>query len=244
MTNPILAFSSISALQEKNFSRLWQLCGSVCAQDTPPSISSVLSQSKGLILDVGPGYGHQLFRFSNVNGIKLIYGVEPGHSLHNNLALAAKNAGLEGKYKIIGTGAEPEFMMPALVQDGVIKVQGDAVFDEIVCLRVLCGVTKPKETIEGLYGLLKPGGRMVVFEHVVNSGDSQKGGSYFSSILQQLYMFVGWKFWLSGCELNRDTAMLLMDAAKVDGGWEEVKLELLDGWGVVPHIAGYLVKKK
>ena len=33
-------------------------------------------------------------------------------------------------------------------------------------VQVLCSVPEPREMVKRLYGLLKPGGRMIVYEHV------------------------------------------------------------------------------
>lgn len=40
--------------------------------------------------------------------------------------------------------------------------------DTILSMQVLCSVEKPEEVLRYLYTLLKPGGRMVVYEHVQN----------------------------------------------------------------------------
>jgi hypothetical protein len=34
-----------------------------------------------------------------------------------------------------------------------------------------------------------------------------------------------------------------MKAVELDGGWAEIKLEMVDEWSVVPHIVGYFVKR-
>ena len=38
--------------------------------------------------------------------------------------------------------------------------------DTVLSVQVLCSVPKPRESIRGLYGLLREGGVMVVYEHV------------------------------------------------------------------------------
>ncbi len=52
-------------------------------------------------VDVGPGAGHQLFRFSHPENITAIYGAEPGIDMHAALQGHAKKAGLGEKYKIV-----------------------------------------------------------------------------------------------------------------------------------------------
>jgi len=207
----------------------------------PPSFPPILATSHGVILDVGPGAGDQLFRFTQTKDIKAIYGVEPGIEMHAALRENANRAGLGQKYKIMPCGAEPEFLIPAMAKEGLLSKTdslGDGVFDEIVCCRVLCGVPKPGETIDNLYRCLKPGGRFVVCEHVVSDEDTGLG-----RFLQHFYMTLGWSFWCCGCELTRDTVSALMKAAQPDGGWAEVKLERVDAWSPVPHMVGFLTKK-
>jgi SAM-dependent methyltransferase len=236
-----LIFRNFSAYQEKAFARLWFAFGQAFADDTPKVMDSILSTSHGIILDVGPGAGHQTFRFTNKSGIQAIYGAEPGTGMHTLLKENAEKAGLGQKYKILSCGAELETLVPALAKDGLLASEkyGEGVFDEIVCIRVLCGVSNQPETIKGLYGLLKPGGRFVVCEHVINDGP---GGTATGRILQTMYMAMGWSFMMGGCDLKRDTLQALQ--ALGDGAWEENKVTTFDSWGAVPHVIGYLVKKK
>jgi hypothetical protein len=163
--------------------------------------------------------------------------------LHETLRANAEKAGLGGgKYRILSCGAQPESLIPALAKEGLLaKDPGAGVFDEVVCVRVLCGVPKHYETVQGLYGCLKPGGRFVVCEHVVN--DDEKPGGWVGRLSQGFYMTLGWPFWGGGCELTRDTEAVLRLAAAADGGWAEVKMDKVDEWSVVPNIVGYCVKK-
>ena len=219
--------------------------GKTMAAEVPPSLEPLLASCRGVILDVGPGSGDMLSRFSRPEHITAIYGAEPGVEMHDALRANAQKAGLGGgKYRVLACGAEPESLVPALAKEGLLggKDGGDGgVFDEVVCVRVLCGVPRLRETVEGLYRCLKPGGRFVVFEHVVNDG--AEPGAWVGRVLQHFYMAIGWSFLLGNCNLRRDTRAVVMKAAERDGGWAEVKLETVDEWAVVPHIVGYFVKK-
>ena len=246
--HPGLLVSHFSRYKEKAFASVWAIGGVICAKDTPAPLVPILAMSHGVILDVGPGAGHQVFRFSNVEGITAIYGAEPGESMHTALESRAAEAGLGGKYHIMNCEAKLESLVPALAKAGVIKSSatrgGITPFDEIVCIRVLCGVADQDSVIEGLYSLLKPGGRLVVCEHVINSGDSAKGGTATGRFLQRLYMWMGWSPLMGGCELTRDTLASLRQAAEKDGGWEKVDVQLCDPYSTIPHIVGTLVKRK
>ncbi|OAP60864.1 hypothetical protein AYL99_05866 [Fonsecaea erecta] len=249
--HPGLLVSHFARYKEKAFASLWAIGGLICARDTPESLGPILAQSSGVILDVGPGAGHQLFRFSNPQGITAIYGAEPGVSMHAALRKRAKDAGLGDKYHVLSCEAKLESLVPALAKAGLLKT-GDAhgageantPFDEIVCIRVLCGIPNLDRVTEGLYSVLKPGGRMVVCEHVVNSGDSTKGGTAAGRALQKFYMWIGWSSLMGGCELTRDTLASLHRAAQRDGGWAKVDVKLCDPYSTIPHIVGTLVKRR
>ncbi|KIX94481.1 uncharacterized protein Z520_09867 [Fonsecaea multimorphosa CBS 102226] len=248
--HPGLLFSQFARYKEKAFASLWAIGGLICARDTPASLGPILAQSRGVILDVGPGAGHQLFRFSNPQDIEAIYGAEPGVSMHAALGKRAEEAGLGDKYHVLGCEAQLESLVPALAKAGVLKPSdthggsGNTPFDEIVCIRVLCGIPDVDKVTEGLYSLLKPGGRMVVCEHVVNSGDATKGGTAVGRSLQKFYMWIGWSSIMGGCELTRDTLASLHRAAQRDGGWDKVEVELCDPYSTIPHIVGTLVKRR
>lgn len=159
--------------------------------------------------------------------------------MHHQLRQRAQKVGLGDKYKIMDCGAELDSLVPALHQEGLMEKDAGlstGIFDEIVCIRVLCGVDDIAATIDGLYRCLKPGGRFVVCEHVACRKPA-------GEVFQRLYGLLGWSFWAGGCELRRDTARLLRDAAKMDDGWRTEELHLVDDWSSLPHIVGFFVKK-
>lgn len=254
ITSPKLLISDFKGYRDLAFAKFWLAVGPVFADVVPPVLGEILATSQGVILDIGPGSGDQVFRFSSKEDITMIYGVEPGVDLHFALRENAKKVGLGEKYKVLSCGAEPDSLIPALAIEGLLSKDNsiaDGVFNEIVCIRVLCSVPKPNETVEVLYRCLKPGGRLVVCEHVVNENNKEgnkvgrffhKGGSKLGHLLQYFYTALGWEF-LVRCHLMRDTTATLVNAAKSDHGWAEVNLELSDEWSVLPHIVGYCVKK-
>jgi hypothetical protein len=176
---------------------------------------------------------------SSPAAITAIYGAEPGSSMHEQLRQRAKKAGLGDKYHVMNCGAELESLVPALNKEGLLGKNGtlgNGIFDEIVCIRVLCGVEDMTATIDGLYKSLKSGGRIVVCEHVICKEST--GGMF-----QRFYGLLGWSFWAGGCQLRRDTAEVLRGVAKIDGGWKTEELKVIDEWSSLPHIVGFFVKK-
>ncbi|KAG0645824.1 Methyltransferase 7A [Hyphodiscus hymeniophilus] len=225
----------VSRFREQAFSRFWLANGEALSGDMPGELASLLKTLRGAILDIGPGSGEQLHLYtSSAPNVDAIYGAEPAEKLHAKLAIKANDAGFERKYHILGCGAEPSSLIPALAREGLLQDGGEGSFDEIVSIRVLCGVPDVKETAEGLYGLLRPGGRLIVMEHVICRD------SIIARTLQAVYMWLGrWRFWMGGCCLDRDTEKVLREA----GAWSEVELKTLNAWSTIPQIVGYLVKR-
>jgi SAM-dependent methyltransferase len=233
---------NLTNLRYKAFARLWTHNGEAMSSEMPGPLFELLKTSSGLVLDIGPGSGELLARF-NSEKITAIYGAEPAADLHHGLLKNAQKAGFGDKFHALLCGGEPESLIPALHKSGILSVSGTGgtaeggIFDEICCLRVLCGVPHPEETIKGLYALLKPGGRMVICEHVVNPW--RKNGSKLARIMQIVFTILGWPFFMGGCELQRHTAEFLWQA----GEWEKFELEYVASEDVIPFVTGELVKK-
>jgi len=210
------------------------------SEEMPDGTIPLIATTQGTVLDVGPGSGTQLHLF-DASKITKMYGVEPAIDLHAELLRNAEKTGLGGKYEAIVAGAEPSSLIPALAKKNLLQSpeKGSGIFDTIVCIRVLCGVPHQEETAEGLYRLLKPGGRLLIVEHVVQP--HPKGGDIVAKVMQRLYMLLGWSFFLGGCCLDRDTEAVLRKVAGPDG-WKEVKIKFLGRQAAIPYIVGELVK--
>lgn len=126
----------------------------------PGPINTLLNTAYGVVLHVGPGSGEKLSRFDPAK-VGVMYGAEPNIHLHSGLLRMAEKAGFDGRYRALQRGGEPESLIPALAKASSLKDgASQGVFDDIVCVRVLCGVPRPEVTIQGLYRLLKSGGRL------------------------------------------------------------------------------------
>ncbi|OAP60727.1 hypothetical protein AYL99_05729 [Fonsecaea erecta] len=244
LSNPLLPLTDFASFKEKTFARMWLKYGPMFAEDVPRDIGPLLAQCRGRILDVGPGSGEQVKRFTHPENITAIYGVEPGVSLHAQLRAKAAQAGLGAKYHVLAATADLDALLPQLIRAGLVAPGKTApadlqLFDEIVCLRVLCGVPDQAATVADLYGLLKPGGRFVVCEHVLNTHH------WPARLAQRLYMLLGWKQLMGGCCLTRSTIDTLLQVARArDGGWAEVTLTPDDEYSPSMHVTGVLIKKK
>lgn len=121
------------------------------------------------MLEIGPGSGNQLPRY-DVSKIDRVYGVEPNVDLHAALRGNIKKCGLSDVYTIVPCGVEN---LEELGEYGVLSGS----VDTVVSVKVLCSVPKPAEMTKELYRLLKPGGQMIVYEHV-------KSEDYVSQLVQ------------------------------------------------------------
>lgn len=237
---PWLLFN-LTKLRYKSFARLWNRNGAAMSVEMPGPLTELLSACEGVVLDIGPGSGELLSRF-DATRITAMYGAEPAEDLHPGLLKNAHNKGFGDKYNALLCGAEPESLIPALHKSGILQISGraglasDGVFDEICCLRVLCGVPHPQETINGLYSLLKPGGRMVICEHVASPWRTE--GSMLARAMQIVYTLLGWPFFMGGCELQRHTPDFLKEA----GEWDKFELKYYGPKDAIPFVVGELVK--
>lgn len=211
--------------------------------EMPGQTVALVGTAKGRVLDIGPGTGEVLHRF-NPKQITELWGVEPATDMHPKLKKNAEKLGLGDNFHALACGAEPDSLVPALAKAGLLGKGGEGVFDDICLVRVICGVPQPQETIHGLYRALKPGGRFIVSEHVINPWPNSSEGSPIGRVLQFFWHNIaGWRWLMGGCEMERDTRQWLLDAAKEDGGWSSVDLEYVNGWACVPFIVGTLTKK-
>ena len=115
----------------------------------------------GVVLEVGPGSGNQLSRYDK-SKIQKIYGIEPNPTLHDTLRQTVKDEGMENIYTIVPCGIEDfEKLEEYGVREGEI--------DTIMCISVMCSLPRPQDMATAMYKLLKPGGQMVVHEHVAST---------------------------------------------------------------------------
>lgn len=127
-------------------------------RDIEMGVPDLVASASGVVLEIGPGGGNQVGRYDPTKVTK-IYGIEPNLGLHGKLRESIKKAGLSDVYTIVPCGVED---VRGLRKCGVDQ----EAFDTVLSIQVLCSVPNPKETAAALWRLLKPGGRMIVYEHV------------------------------------------------------------------------------
>lgn len=150
-----------------------KLDSTIAARELETELPGLVAQASGVIVELGPGSGNQLFRY-DLSKITKIYGVEPNVNLHDALRTSIKSAKLDDVYEIV----------PCAIQDTEelrkYGIEQESV-DTLLTVQVLCSVPQPEEVLRHLYPLLKPGGKMIVYEHI-------KSYDFLSSIVQSTFI--------------------------------------------------------
>lgn len=183
-----------------------------------------MASAHGTVLELGPAQGNQLTYFDPAR-VRRIYGVEPNEHFLVPLQQKITKLDLEAVYTPLVGKVEDEQL---LREYGIVPGSLDCVLS----IQVLCSVEDPAATAKLLYGLLRPGGRIIMWEH-------QASRDVVSRWVQRLYNLV-WTPTIGGCCLSKEIEMALLDA----GEWGSIELEKDEGqpWLLMPHVWGTLVK--
>lgn len=139
----------------------------------------LLSPLRGTIVDVGAGTGANLPYF---NAEANVVALEPDRSMAQRL-----------KAKLRRTQAKIEIRIE---DDSALDKFAERSVDAVLSMLVLCMVPDPVATLRRMRRTLKPGGLLVVLEHVRSPGMVGK--------LQDA-IAPAWRAFADGCNLNRDT---------------------------------------
>jgi SAM-dependent methyltransferase len=147
------------------------------------------------VVELGPGTGANLKYFRP--GTHLV-AIEPNPHMHPALARAAAERGIS--LDIRAQGAEATGLPSASV-------------DTVVCTLVLCTVPDPAAALAEVRRILRPGGRLLLLEHV-----AAPPGTFLAGLQRLLRRPWLWAF--EGCDLDRHTAEAIRAA-----GFSDVELE-------------------
>lgn len=171
---------------------------------------------QGLVVEIGPGAG---VNFDYLPAGTTWVGVEPNEALHSTLLLRAQQEGIQAT-------------LIAPVGDGIPQATNTA--DVFICTLVLCSVPNPAGTIAEMLRILKPGGKLILIEHVASST------SPILLWLQHLFNPFN-RLVADGCNCNRKTWAFLEVA-----GFSQLIIRHSNVNGAMifhrPHIFGYAIK--
>ncbi|HEV3400571.1 MAG TPA: class I SAM-dependent methyltransferase [Acidimicrobiales bacterium] len=171
----------------------------------------LLADARGRVLDLGAGPG-DVFRHlpTAVSGLVAI---EPDRTM------------LKQARRRLGEAPAP---VPLVRGVGERLPFSDAAFDTVVAALVLCTVDDPHAVVAEIHRVLRPGGRLLLMEHVRASDETL---ARWQDRLQPL-----WSRCNGGCRPNRTTLETVREAGFRFQALEEY------GYPVLPHIRGQAVR--
>lgn len=221
-------------------------------------VPNLVCQASGIVVEIGPGSGNQVSRY-DASKVTKIYGIEPNVTLHDKLRVRIKESKLDDIYIIVPYGIEN---VVELEKYGISRES----VDTLLTCQVLCSVPQPEATVRHMYRLLKPGGKMIAYEHIrsydfisrtVQSASMPvlfgrsllkpavkpklKPKNANSFMAHTDFYNLVWPYGLGNCHLDRPTERYLQNA----GSWSKIDLKLPtreDAWSVFPRVTGQLIK--
>ncbi len=167
------------------FARLWpRLAAAGERQGTAPLRARLLSPASGRVLEVGAGSGTNFGHYPP--SVTEVVAVEPEPRL---CALAAAAAAVAP--------------VPVRVVDGSADAlpSDDGAFDVVVASLVLCSVPSQAVALAEVRRVLRPGGRLLFWEHVRGDGGLVR--------TQRVLDATVWPFFAGGCHTGRDTVAVI-----------------------------------
>jgi ubiquinone/menaquinone biosynthesis C-methylase UbiE len=142
----------------------------------------------GHVLEVGAGSGVSFAHYPT--SVAELIAIEPEPALRERALQAANNAAI-----------------PVRVLDGVAEriPLADASVDAVVFAGVLCSVADPRGVLDEATRVLRPGGELRFYEHVIARNTRLRG-------LQRLLDATFWPRLFGGCRTTRDTESTLAAA--------------------------------
>jgi len=148
----------------------------------------------GRVVEVGAGNGLNFTHYAS--SVTEVVAVEPEPHLRQLAEAAAGDA-----------------KVPVTVVDGTadaLPLEDDSC-DAAVCSLVLCSVADQAEALAEVRRVLRPGGELRFYEHVL---DARPGFARFQRIVDVVHPYIG-----GGCHVTRDT-----EAAITDAGFEITRI--------------------
>ncbi|KAI2627716.1 S-adenosyl-L-methionine-dependent methyltransferase [Hypoxylon sp. NC1633] len=221
------AFSGATKWRDEAFA-LWYrtLKVQILRYECSTVVPSLVASAEGTILELGPGAGNHIPMFDQEK-VRHIYGIETNDSFMLDLQALITLRQLEEKYTVIHAAVEDT---DVLEKHGIVSGS----IDTIVSMQVFCSARKPDAVAKELYRLLKPGGKLIFWEH-------HRSHDLVTWIVQNIWN-VPWSFFLGGCNLNRDIDRIIRSAGTWENADEIEDTEQEKPWSMMPRVWGTLVK--
>lgn len=173
----------------------------------------LLAGLSGRVIEVGAGNGLNFAHYPE--GVTEVVAIEPERHLRERARREAQRAGV-----------------PVHVVDGVADalVEPDGSFDAAVASLVLCSVPDQGAALAELARVLRPGGELRFYEHVVSRGGPRR------AVQHRLDAWRIWPTLVGGCHVSRDTGA----AIEAAGFYVERcrRLRFPPGLLGLPHVIG------
>ena len=156
----------------------------------------LLNSASGRVLEIGSGAGQNFKYLSPM--VKSYLAVEPSPTLARMSHQSSKRTSDANRVIVMRGKAEN---LPCASES----------IDTVVSFLVLCTVREPKKALNEIHRVLKPGGRLIFFEHVLSE--------QYSIARWQHKINPIWKRIGCGCNLIRNTASYMME---VGFGFEQL----------------------
>jgi len=148
----------------------------------------LLGDLRGDVLEIGAGTGRNLDHYQGLERLVL---AEPDPHMRRRLTAMAARASVSKNVDVVTWGAE--------------QIECDAgSFDAVVSTLVLCSVGDVKRSLDEIRRVLRPGGKLVFFEHVAAEDPARLAWQRRAEPL--------WKLVAGNCHLCRETAHAIEEA--------------------------------
>jgi SAM-dependent methyltransferase len=198
------------------FGRVWErevLCRLLDhgMRGVEPVRAEVAGQARGRVLELGIGTGASLPHLGP--GVEELVAVEPASEL---AAIARERVGRWAAERgAKGTVIEGSATRPLPLEDGS--------FDGVLILFVLCSIEKVDATLAQAHRLLKPGGALLLAEHVAADADPVPHPARERA---QRLIRPAWKLALGGCDPHKSLDAVLARSGFDVRGLEHRELDL------------------
>ena len=147
----------------------------------------LIPQASGTVLEIGVGSGLNIPYYSSA--VDKLYALEPNTKLRQMAQIKA---------------ADAPFSVDFLGLKGEDIPLADHSIDTVVTTWTLCSIADPVKALQGMYRVLKPGGRLLFVEH---GRAPQPSLARWQDLLTPV-----WSVGSGGCRLNRRPDLLIQQA--------------------------------